>query len=229
VVKFALKTPGRRRANIFGILIFGAVSILLASGCSTTQRSTQSARTATEQLLISEAVTRSLASEAGNLLPIPPGSSVLVDGSGFGGGGPDQALLQQMLIAWLGKQGYLIQTDAGKASHRVNVVVEALGTEFGGNFAGMPPVQSQLIPFSLPELALFKSQYQTGYAKFHMNVYELPGGRLAGSTPSFMADSYYNNYTILFLISFTSTDLPHPAEIGPFRTSPQRQKTPGDG
>jgi hypothetical protein len=214
--------------NIFGILALGAVSILLASGCSTTQRFSQSARTATEQLLISEAVTRSLPSGPGNLLPIPPGSSVLLDSSGFGGGGPDQALLQQMLIAWLGKQGYLIQTDASKASHRVNVVVEALGTEFGGNFAGMPPVQSQFIPFSLPELALFKSQYQTGYAKFHMNIYELPGGGFAGSTPSFMADSYYNNYTVLFLISFTSTDLPHPAEIGPFRTSPQNQKMPGD-
>jgi hypothetical protein len=215
--------------NIFGMLALGAVSLLLASGCSTTQRFTQSARTATEQLLISEAVTRSLPREPRGLLPMPPGSSVLLDSSGFGGGGPDQTLLQQMLIAWLGKQGYLIQTDASKASYRVNVVVEALGTEFGGNFAGMPPVQSQLLPFSLPELALFKSQYQTGYAKFHMNIYELPGGRLAGSTPAFMADSYYNNYTILFLISFTSTDLPQPAEIGPFRTSPQSRKIPGDG
>jgi hypothetical protein len=215
--------------NIFGILALGAVSILLASGCSTTQRFTQSARTATEQLLISEAVTRSLPSGPAGLLPIPPGSSVLLDSSGFGGGGPDQALLQQMLIAWLGKQGYPIQADASKASHRVNVVVEALGTEFGGNFAGMPPVQSQLLPFSLPELALFKSQYQTGYAKFHMNIYELPGGGFAGSTPSFMADSYYNSYTVLFLISFTTTDLPYPPHIGPFRKPLQNQKMPGDG
>ena len=215
--------------NIYGMLALGAVSLLLATGCSTTQRFTQSVRTATEQLLISEAVTRSLPSEPGGLLPIPPGSSVLLDSSGFGGGGPDQALLQQMLIAWLGKQGYPIQTDPGKASHRVNVVVEALGTEFGGNFAGMPPVQSQLLPFSLPELALFKSQYQTGYAKFHLNFYELREGTFAGSTPSFMADSYYNNYTLLFLISFTTTDLPYPPHIGPFRKPLRGDKTYSNG
>jgi hypothetical protein len=209
-------------------LILGAVFILFASGCSTTQRYTQSARTATEQLLVSEAVTRSLQPQPGGILPMPPGSSVLLETAGLGGGGPDQALLQQILIAWIGKQGYSIQGDAAKASHRVNVVVEALGTEFAGNFAGMPPVQSQFIPFSLPELALFKSQYQTGYAKFHLNIYELPGGRFAGSTPSFMADSYYNSYTVLFFISFTKTDLPHPPEVGPFRKSLNKAR-PEDG
>ena len=215
--------------NIFGALALGAVSIILVSGCSTTQRFTQSSRTATEQLLISEALTRSLPPGPGGLLPIPPGSSVLLDSAGLGGGGPDQALLQQILIAWIGKQGYPIQTDPIKASHRVNVVVEALGTEFAGNFAGMPPVQSQFIPFSLPELAIFKSQYQTGYAKFHMNIYDLPTGAYAGSTPSFMADSYFNSYTILFLISFTTTDLPHPPQLGPFRTPLRSDKSPPEG
>jgi hypothetical protein len=205
--------------HLFRALILGAVFILFASGCSTTQRYTQSARTVTEQLLISEAVARSLPPQPAGILPMPPGSSVLLETAGLGGGGPDQALLQQILLAWIGKQGYSIQADATKASHRVNVVVDALGTEFAGNFAGMPPVQSQFIPFSLPELALFKSQYQTGYAKFHLNIYELPGGRFVGSTPSYMADSYYNNYTILFFISFTRTDLPYPPELGPFRKS----------
>ena len=132
---------------------------------------------------------------------------------------PDQAFLQQVLAGWLGQQGYLVQKDGKDATHRVDVVVEALGTELSSAFIGMPPVQSQFIPFSLPELALFKSQYQTGYAKFHLNVFGLPTGNFLGST-SFVADTYYNDYTVLFMLSHTFTDLPSVPEMGSFNRKP---------
>ena len=57
-------------------------SLLLASvmvGCSTTQKITSSVRTSTEQLLISEALKRSLPKQANAPLPIPQGSVVKLD------------------------------------------------------------------------------------------------------------------------------------------------------
>ena len=68
----------------------------------------------------------------------------------------DQTLLQQVLTGWLGQQGYLVQKDEKNATHRIDVIVGALGTELAGAFVGMPPIQSVLIPFALPELSLYK-------------------------------------------------------------------------
>jgi hypothetical protein len=191
-------------------------AIVLAAGCSTTQRNTQSSRTAVEQLLLSEAVKRSFPNDSGEFLSIPRGASVSINTVGMTG---DQAFLKQVLAGWLGQQGYLVQKDGKDATHRVDVVVEALGTELSGTFMGMPPVQRQFIPFSLPELALYKSQYQTGYAKFNLNAFGLPAGNFLGST-SFVADAYYNDYTVLFVLSHTFTDLPSVPELGSFNRKP---------
>ncbi|TFH12811.1 MAG: hypothetical protein E4H07_00585 [Nitrosomonadales bacterium] len=199
--------------KVFKIAALCAVFITFLMGCSTI-RTTQSPRTAVEQLLISEAVIRSLPSKSDESLPIPPGSKVILNTSGLT---KDQTLLQQVLTGWLGQHGYLVQKDEKNAIYRIDVIVMALGTELGGDFVGLPPIQSTFIPFSLPELAFYKSAYQTGYVKFNMNIFEMLTGKFVGSTSTFLADSYYNNYTILFLYSFTSTDLISPPQLGSFR------------
>jgi hypothetical protein len=216
----------RPTINAFKIMALCTAFAGLMAGCSTTQRNTQSPRTSVEQLLISEAVIRSLPRQPESPLPIPQGSNVILNTSGLT---TNQALLQQVLTGWLGQQGYLVQKDEKNATHRIDVIVGALGTELGGTFVGMPPLQSQFIPFALPELSLYKSQHQTGYVKFHMNIFEIPAGRFAGSTPAFLADSYFNKYTVLFIISFTSTDLVSPPQLGTFlRKSINTPETQGE-
>lgn len=204
--------------NIFNLLFLGTVSIALLTGCSTTHKATQSARTPIEQLLISEAAIRSASPTPERPLPIPKGANVILTTSGLN---TDQVILQQVLTGWLGQQGYLVvQKDDKNATHRIDLIIGSLGTELSGTFIGMPPIQSTLIPFSLPELAFYKSQYQTGYAKFYMNIFELPSGKFAGSTSPFLADAYYNNYTVLFIFAFTSTDLTSPPELGSLYRKP---------
>jgi hypothetical protein len=100
-----------------------AVCIGLAAGCSTTQRTTQSPRTAIEQLLISEAILRSLPAESQGMLSIPSGAGVILNTAGIS---PDQALLQQILVGWLGKQGFSVQKDEKNATYRINVIVNAM-------------------------------------------------------------------------------------------------------
>jgi hypothetical protein len=202
----------RTIVKFLNILAMSTVLIGLVAGCSTTQRITHSQRTAVEQLLISGAVTRSLSPAPGDPLriPLPPQASVVLETAGIStaaGVSADQDLLQHALAGWLGQQGYFVQKEEKNAAYRVHVIVDALGTELGETFVGMPPVQSLVIPFSLPELSLYKAKHQTGYVKFHMNVFEILSGRLVGASPIFIADTYYSDYTILFLISFISTNL----------------------
>jgi hypothetical protein len=195
-----------------------SASITFLIGCSTTHRTTQSTRTAVEQLLISESAIRSLPKKSNEPLPIPSGSRVTLNTSGLT---PDHALLQEILTGWLGQQGYLIQKDKKNATYRIDVIVNAIGTEEDGTFIGLPPIQSQIIPFSLPELAIYKSENQTGYVKFNMNIFEELTGKFVGSSPNFLADSYYNNYTVLLLLSFSSTNLLSPPQLGFFRSRSQ--------
>jgi hypothetical protein len=86
-------------------------------------------------------------------------------------------------------------------------MVQALGTEQGVTFFGMPPVQSVIIPFALPELTLFKLQNQRAYTRLSLDIFETATGRLVRSTPWYVGSSYYNQYTILFFIYFRTTDL----------------------
>jgi hypothetical protein len=195
-------------------LMAGFPVLMLLASCSTMHSATQSQKAAIEQLLISEAVLRSLPRDANDIIAIPQGARVAIDTSGVSA---DQILLQKTLAGWLGQQGYAIQKNEDKADYRVSVIVGSLGTELGNSFFGMPPVTSQLIPFSLPELALYKAQYQTGYAKFHMDIFELPAGTLVQSTPPFLAQTHFNNHTILLFFTINSTDLESPPRLGSSR------------
>lgn len=193
-------------ALILSLMILG-----LMSGCSTTQKDTQSRRTAIEQLLLSEAVVDSFPQRIENPLPIPQDAKIIVDTSGIS---LDQNIVRHAMSGWLGKNGYLVQEDKESATHRVSVNVQALGTEYADTFVGMPPIQGGLIPISVPELTIYKAQYQTGYVKFYFDIFELPSGRFVQSMPPFLAEKYYNAYTLLFLLSFNKTDLIAPPQFG---------------
>jgi len=189
-----------------------SLSIALAgilSACSTTQKITSSARTATEQLLITEAVLRSLPKERDMPFPIPRGSAIKLDITGLSA---DKDIVKGIVTGWLGLHGYVVQDE--NASHRINIVVNSLGTELATTFFGIPPIQASLIPISLPELSLYKAENQTGYAKFHFDIFELPSGRFLASSSPFLADTFYSAYTLLLLITFSKTDLISPPQVG---------------
>ncbi len=192
-------------------LILSLIILIIMSACSSTHKNTQSLRTAVEQLLISEAVITSLPQKAETPLPIPPGSKVAINTSGIS---LDQHIVRQAVSGWLGQHGYLVQDDKDAATYEVSVMVESLGTEYADTFFGIPPIQGGLLPISTPELAIYKAQYQTGYVKFHFDLFELPSGRFVQTTSPFIAEKYYNDYTVLFLFTFEKTDLVAPPQLG---------------
>jgi len=220
------------------ILLLAALGIL--SACSTVHKPTSSARSAVEQLLLSEAVTKSLPEQLESSLPIPQGANIVLDISGVS---EDKDIVRQVLAGWLGKQGYHVmagwfgregyhvQGDIDQATHRVNIVLESLGTESGETFIGLPPIQSVIIPFATPELAFYKAQYQTGFVKLYLDMFELPSNRFISSSPPFFAETHYNDFTFLFLFSFKKTDLTTTPHLGAFKEDAKVQtkdKLPSD-
>jgi hypothetical protein len=216
-----------RSSAVMKNLALIVASIGLIAGCTSAHRPTQSQRSAIEQLLISEAMMRSLSGNANGSLPIPKGAKVMLDVTAISvatGFSSDQFLLEKILGSWLGKQGYAIQKKEEQASYRINIIAAALGTELGDSFFGMPPVTSQLIPFSLPELAIYKNQYQTGFVKFYMDIFDVQAGTLVHSSPFHIAETYYNDYTFLIFFTFSSTDLPAAPKLELIRKPPEHME-----
>lgn len=191
--------------------VFCFFMFVLLSGCSTMHKTTQSKRTAIEQLLLSESVTKSLSSDLETPLPMSRGADVFLDISGISA---DKQIVKDVVVGWLGKQGYFVQEDKKNAQYQVSILVDALGTEHGSTLVGLPSFNSAFLPISLPELALFKAQQQTGYVKFYFNIFELPSNRYIRTVSPFIADTFYNEYVVLFVFSFKSTDLLAPPQIG---------------
>ncbi len=191
-------------------LCLSMVLVGFLAGCSTTQKITSSARTATEQLLISEAVKRSLAKSLDSSLPIPKGSVVKLDLFGISG---DKDLMKGIIAGWLGQQGYVAQDES--ATYRMNIVVDSLGTESANTFFGVPPISASLIPIALPKLSFYEADYQAGYSKFHLDIFEVSSGRFVGTVP-FVANTHYNKHTVFFLFTFKRTDLASPPTVGSF-------------
>ncbi len=168
--------------------------------------------TAIEQFLITQAVEFSLNAEDATPLPLPPGETVTLDTTGLTF---EKRFFIGALSQWLGEQGLLLMPEAKQAKYRIQVLAQALGTEQSVSFFGMPPVQSVLIPFALPEITLYKAQYQTGYTRFRLDVFETTTGKFIRSTPWYEATTYFNEYTLFFFFGFHVTNL-----IGPFEESP---------
>lgn len=181
------------------------------TGCTATQKITSSTRTATEQLLISEAIARSLSKQPNATLPIPKASVIKLEIAGISA---DKDLVKSAVASWLGQNGYIAQDD--NATYRMNIVVDSLGSEQANSFFGIPPITATLIPISLPKLSLYEADYQTGYSRFHFDIFEAPSGRFIGTTPSFIADTHFNAHTILFLFKFKQTDLVSPPPVGTY-------------
>lgn len=206
-------------------LVVGAMLIL--PGCALQQEISRTPRTAVEQLLLGQALERALGKLS---LPVPEGASIIVEASGFqtdrshlqlmqpdrGMGGVvdnlnwDLSFVRDVASAHIGELGYPVRAHASEATYLVRVMVQSLGTNQGITFLGMPAVQSVVIPFSLPELTLYRRQNQLAYARIKLDIFDLASGRLIRSTPWWVGSAFYNQYTILFVIFFRTTDLTDP-------------------
>ena len=183
--------------------------MLFISGCAFSRTPSQTVRTATEQLLLSQAIERSLHDLS---VPLSEGSTVMIETVGFAV--PPTAFIpsdlnyaRDTVAGRLGQLGFRIHPKDEEPKYIVRVLVQSLGTVQGETFLGMPPVQSVIVPIALPELTLYKAQRQSGYMRYSIDIYEAATGRFIRSTPWYTGSSYYNQYTFLFLFRYNTTDL----------------------
>lgn len=215
-----LLRPERARGHVIGLMkqwahqlgnraltlavLFG-IWVVLLSGCAATRQTSTPLRTAIEQLLLSQALQRTLPEVN---LPLPENSAVFLEAVGLTRDYiPDQEYVRQAIALQLAKQGFRLAQREEEAMYRIKILLQTFGTEQGVVFVGLPQVQSVLLPFALPEISLYKDLHQTGHVRWALTVFERATGRLISSSPWHAASTYYNHYTVLILVTFRLTDL----------------------
>lgn len=200
----------------------------LIAGCALEQEVSRTPRTAVEQVLLTQAVEQALVNLS---VRLPDGVNVDVDAIALESDRsrlrmtnadlgaidrPSRDLLyvRDAVAAELGRRGYRVSARGAESPYAVRVMVESFGTMQASTFVGMPPVQSVLIPFSLPELVLYRNQSQSGYARLHVDVYDNRTGEFLGSTPKLVGRAHFNQYTVLIFATWHRTDVTAPPIAG---------------
>lgn len=201
-----------------------SAGVLLLVGCAIQQEISRTPRTAVEQLLLTQAVAQALQNIT---VSLPEHAKLLVDVTGLqtdranfnltGAGrgvinepSLDLLLIRDVVATSLGLMGYQVVHREADPPYLARVVVESFGTTQGLTFFGVPPIQSVLIPFALPELTIYKQQEQKGYARLHVDFWDNKTGGYVGSTATIVGRTYYHQYTVLFYVSWITTDMTAP-------------------
>src|SRR5262249_2283246 len=155
-----------------------ALLLGLAAGCGTT-RMTDSTRTATEQLLISNAVDRSVSQFDFTGLA---GKKVYFDAQ-YLDGTVDKGYVVSSLRQHLLASGCLLQEDRKQATYVVEARSGGVGTDHSSLLVGVPQMTVPTLvpgqPSQIPEIPLAKKNDQNGVAKIAVFAYNrLTGERV---------------------------------------------------
>ena len=181
------------------------------AGCAMPREITKTPRSAIEQLLLGEALTRSLFDLA---LPVPHEDPLFMEVTGLSLGllvssglnnpsgtigaiapSMDLIFIKDVIGSQLGSMGHRVVKNEQDARYLIQVVVESFGTNQSSSFFGLPAIQSVIIPFSLPQLALYQNLSQVGFIRYSLNVIERATGRTSFSTPWYQHTTFHDQYT----------------------------------
>jgi hypothetical protein len=99
----------------------------------------------------------------------------------------DRDYLHRSVEILIAQRGGIVVDDEDDASYELNVLVGAVGIDFDGRFVGVRGVGSSwLIPFTIPELALYKTVRLDGFAKVEIALLDhKSGGVVQRSGPAY--------------------------------------------
>jgi hypothetical protein len=154
-----------------------AACALVHAGCGTT-RSTDTSRTATEQLLISDAIDRAVQTVNVNTLA---GQTVYLDDSRLGDV-VDRNYLISTLRQHLLASGCALRAERDQADYIVEARAGAIGTDRNDLLFGVPSMNvpqifpMQPVPAAIPEVPIAKRRDQRGIAKIAVFAYHRETG-----------------------------------------------------
>ena len=183
-------------ASLAGIILFG--------GC-TTNKTTDTARSATEQLLLSTATDRAL--HSANLM-LFANRKVFLDAAYFDS--YDSKYVLGTIRDALSRAGALLEDNAANADIIIEPRSGALATDNSQTLFGIPAFGAP-VPLAgsvqVPELAFYKAERQKSAAKIALLAFAKVSREHIYSSGPLAGKSYDHRYRILF-VAWIRTDIP---------------------
>lgn len=158
-------------------LVAGIALVIGMAGCGTL-RTTDTSRSATEMLLVSQCADQAIAQM--DFTPLAE-KTVFLDGSGIDKDLIDKGYVMSLVRQQMLASGALLQDDKTRAEFVVDLRIGALGTDRHSMLVGTPAVQLPSVvpglPTNIPEIALMKKNDQRGVAKLAVFAYNRITGR----------------------------------------------------
>ena len=160
------------KSDLYCQLVFVATATIFFTGCTTT-RTTDTARTGMEQLLISNAIDQTLDKVA---LPEVAGRKVFVDDKYLEAVDKGYILgsLRQKLMA----NGAQVVDAKEGSDMTLEIFSGGVGTDNVETFAGVPGLTVPGLPVEIPEVRVYEKKSQYGTAKLGMVAYATTTGDL---------------------------------------------------
>lgn len=193
------------------MLFLLSLTLVVAAGCSTT-RTTNTARTGMEQLLISNAVDQNLDNAA---FPDVQGRKVFVNDKYLDA--VDKGyILGSIRQKVLSRGGQLVDAKDG-SDVTIEVFSGGVGTDNTERYVGMPGLAVPGMPIELPEVRLYEKTSQFGTAKLGVVAYDTNNGQLMYDNGKSLARADDTRWSVLGI---------GPFEEGSVRSEVRRGSTP---
>jgi len=189
-----------RRHWAFKISITGFVLIFVAA-CAVSTQVTRTSRSSIEQQLLVSSLERGF--DRLNTEPLN-GATVSVE---FFGLTSDKDFAKEFLTAWLQAHQVQIVTEPRQAQVRLKVFAPVLAVDQAQSFVGAPSFTVPFLGITMPEIPLFRTVRHSGHVALETYFIDEDSGTLIEKGATAIGHSEYNDYTILILLHFTSTDL----------------------
>ena len=172
------------------------------SGCTTTLRVTNTEQTPVQRLLVTEAIDRALDKL---IWPELRGKKVLIDegvSPATGDLSADEVYLYQAIAARLAHRGAVIVPNRGEADSVLLVLVGSLGTGQREQFIGLPSLQ--ILLFGIPEISLYRSLRQQGFAKLEIVLVKTGIGTVMHHSGPVRGETFWRSRQVPFSSSITT-------------------------
>jgi hypothetical protein len=182
--------------------ITAALVCVLGAGCAFSKR-TQLPRSASQQMLATEAVVRALEQFE---FPDIEGKKVMVH-VGAPGDAVDTDFLRTTVQRELFEEGAKVVGTPEQADLVLAMVVGSMGLNIRGRFLGVGG-GGGLIPFTLPELALYKRTRTSGFAHAEYTLVDPDSGQIIEQSEPVEGNTRGESTTVLMIFTWDSTDIP---------------------
>jgi hypothetical protein len=195
---------GFNRSAASRLLVLSATLCALlhvASGCAFSSR-VQTPRSSWEQILATTAIDRALQQVE---WPEVDGKSVFVE-VGPPGDVLDDLYLRRRIEVSLADRGAQIVRSAEGAEYVLSCLVGAIGLDISGRFFGLQGSHGGFIPFTIPELALYKNTLRRGVAKTEIHLVDLETGKIVHHSGPVEGAAYRRSKTYFFVFETRESD-----------------------